>query len=47
MVGKASLFRKDIWVFSSNIGNKWMVFSGKGAKIINITLGKQYKIYIH
>ena len=24
------LLQTDIWVFSSDMGNKWMVFSGKG-----------------
>ena len=24
----------DIWVFSSDMGNKWMVFSGRGAKLL-------------
>ena len=30
----ALLFQTDIWVFSSDIGKKWMVFSGMGAKLI-------------
>ena len=29
----ALLFKTDIWVFSSDIGSKWMVFSGRGAKL--------------
>ena len=31
----ALLFKTDIWVFSSDMGNKWMVFSGKGANLID------------
>ena len=31
----ALLFRTDIWVFSSDIGNKWIIFSGKGAKLFD------------
>ena len=30
----AVLFQTDIWVFSSDIGKKWMVFSVMGAKFI-------------
>ena len=25
----------DIWIFSSDMANKWMVFSGRGAKLID------------
>ena len=31
----ALLFKTDIWVFSSDIGGRWMIFSGKGAKLID------------
>ena len=27
------LFKTDIWVFTSDMGNKWMVFSGNGASL--------------
>ena len=30
----ALLLHTDIWVFSSDMGNKWMVFSGRGAKLL-------------
>ena len=29
------LFQTDIWIFSTDIGNKWMMFSGRGAKLID------------
>ena len=29
----ALLFNTDIWVFTSNMGNKWMVFSSSGASL--------------
>ena len=31
----ALLFKTDIWVFGSDVGNKWMAVSGKGAKLID------------
>ena len=31
----ALLIQTDIWIFSSDMGNKWMVFSGRGAKLID------------
>ena len=31
----ALLLKKKIWVFSSDMGDKWMVISGKGAKLID------------
>ena len=31
----AIVFKTDILVFSSDMGNKWMIFTGKGAKLIN------------
>ena len=31
----ALLFMTNIWVFSWDIGNKWIVFSSKGAKLID------------
>ena len=31
----ALLLQTDIWIFSSDMGNKWMVFSGRGAKLID------------
>ena len=27
------IIRTDIWVFTNDIGNKWMIFSGKGASL--------------
>ena len=30
----ALLLHTDIWVFSSDMGNKWMIFSGRGAKLL-------------
>ena len=31
----ALLLQRYIWVLSSDMGNKWMVFSGRGAKVID------------
>ena len=31
----ALLLQTDIWIFSSDMGNNWMVFSGRGAKLID------------
>ena len=31
----ALLLQTDVWVFSSDMGNKWMVLSGRGAKLID------------
>ena len=33
----AMLFKTDIWVHTSDLGNKWMVFSGNGASLDEIT----------
>ena len=34
MFAAALLMRTDIWIYSSDMGNKWMVFSGRGSKLI-------------
>ena len=35
MFAVALLLQTDIWIFSADMGNKWMLFSGKGAKLID------------
>ena len=29
----ALLFKTDIWIYTSDMGNKWMIYSGKGASL--------------
>ena len=31
----ALLLQTDIWIYRSEVGNKWMVFSGRGDKLID------------
>ena len=35
MFAAALLMRTDIWIYSSDMGNKWMIFSGRGSKLID------------
>ena len=31
----ALLLRTDIWIYSTEFGNEWMLFSGRGASLID------------
>ena len=32
----ALIFKTDIWVYTNDMGNKWMIYSGKGASLDQI-----------
>ena len=45
----ALLLQLDIWIFSSDMGNKWLVFSGRGAKLIDtvVSPSKYCRLYLY